>query len=84
MYLIETVGIMRVDKVRSKTADVTLVALSGSIVDFNADLANNVTGINVNLHATGGSIGAPDDAWRSIRPIRPRACSMPAPPTAST
>jgi Ca2+-binding RTX toxin-like protein len=61
VYLIETAGAMNVDEVRSRTADVTLVA-DASILDFNADPANNVTGVNINLTARHGDIGAAADA----------------------
>jgi len=62
VYLIETQGDMRIDKVRSRQSDVWLRSLNGSLLDANADLDTNVTGININLEALNGSIGTPLDA----------------------
>ncbi|MBW6493254.1 MAG: hypothetical protein K0B16_01635 [Burkholderiaceae bacterium] len=56
-YLIETSGNMRVDKVRSKTTNVWLKTLNGSILDANGALENNVTGVTINLEANHGDIG---------------------------
>src|SRR5260221_8444581 len=56
VYLKETLGDMRVNTIRSITYDVTLVA-DQSILDANGVLDNNVTGSNINLFATYGSIG---------------------------
>ena len=63
VFLIETQGDMRIDKVRSQTSNVWLKSLTGSLLDANGLLENNVTGIDVNLEALGGgSIGTPGDA----------------------
>jgi len=56
VYLIETVGNMRVDLVRSEEDDVTLIA-QASMLDANDPLANNVTGRTINLTAEHGDIG---------------------------
>ncbi|MBD2198648.1 MULTISPECIES: DUF4347 domain-containing protein [Calothrix] len=56
VYLIETDGDLRVDSIKSQTADVTLLAKNGSILDANGD-AVNIEGVNINLTATAGSIG---------------------------
>lgn len=56
VYLIETNGNLRVDLIKSKTTDVSLVAKNGSIVDANSD-ATNIEGVNINLTAIAASIG---------------------------
>jgi Ca2+-binding RTX toxin-like protein len=62
VYLIETAGAMRIQQVKSEEDDVSLKASDGDILDADADLANNVTGVNVHLLAVNGSIGTPSDA----------------------
>ena len=62
VYLIETVGTMHAGIISSRNDDVTLETLSGSILDYHNDTANNISGININLIARGGDIGEEFDA----------------------
>ena len=62
VHLIETLGALQVRFITSRTDDVTLETLSGAIVDEQTDAANNVSGVNINLIARGGSIGTASDA----------------------
>ena len=55
----ETIGTLRVDLVDSKTGDVSLVTLGGSIVDGRNDGNVNVEGNAIDLDANGGSVGDP-------------------------
>ena len=57
VYLIETIGTMQADIITSRNDDVTLETLNGSILDYNSNNANNITGIDINLIARGGDIG---------------------------
>ncbi|MEH6586717.1 MAG: hypothetical protein V7720_09160, partial [Halioglobus sp.] len=67
----ETLGDLRVNRVTSSGADVTLATLTGSILDGNDELildvdgvevdAANVEATNVDLSAIGGGIGAEGD-----------------------
>ena len=62
VHLIETTGTMHVGTITSRSDDVTLETISGSILDYHNDTANNVTGVTINLIARGGDIGEPLDA----------------------
>ncbi|HEU4613600.1 MAG TPA: hypothetical protein VFS15_16025, partial [Kofleriaceae bacterium] len=62
VFMIETTGSMRIDVVRSKQSNVWLQAADGSLLDANNDLNTNVTGIDINLEALGGDIGAVGNA----------------------
>ncbi|MEO7369557.1 MAG: hypothetical protein ABIZ69_01765, partial [Ilumatobacteraceae bacterium] len=67
IYVEETVGDLRVNTVFSHTADVTLASRAGSIIDSNTQLVAdrdarmvdrpNIVAVNVDLRASGGSIG---------------------------
>src|SRR5262249_43846355 len=71
IYIEETVGNLRVNTVVSHTADVTLAARAGSILDFNSATETdrdgrtvdspNVKAINIDLGAHGGTIGTADN-----------------------
>ncbi|PYR14346.1 MAG: hypothetical protein DMF94_34420, partial [Acidobacteria bacterium] len=61
VFLVETKGTLNASIIRSHTTDVDLDA-DGSILDFGADTANNVTGVNINLTARHGDIGTATDA----------------------
>ena len=62
VYLIETFGTMHAGIITSRNDDVTLETLSGSILDYHNDTANNISAININLIARGGDIGEEFDA----------------------
>ncbi|MEO6651293.1 MAG: hypothetical protein ABIP17_01380, partial [Ilumatobacteraceae bacterium] len=56
----ETIGTLRVDLVDAAQGDVSLVTLSGSIVDGRNDAVVNVSANSIDLDANGGSIGDPN------------------------
>ena len=62
IFLTEVLGDLNLASVTSRLADVTLVALGGSILDGQNDAASDVTGVNITLTANAGGIGSSTDA----------------------
>lgn len=69
VFLRETAGDLELDAILSRTADVSLVTLSGSILDatpnkpaIDRTWRANIQGRSIDLDATGGSIGTAADA----------------------
>ena len=61
IFLTEVDGNLNVGKVSSKTGDVCLTTIRGSIVDGNNDAAVDIEGVNITLIANNGDVGEKTD-----------------------